>query len=658
MQRFVTRILNVFLILLIFSPIFVTNASETDDEIESVVSLLQQLRSVVSSLPNEAFGNIKLGEMKRNTLCNKINAVIKQVMAGAYDGALNKLSNDLENYVMKCSVNPWRDDLFDLIEGIIESIEGIECIPPVDSNPPVIHGVLQYPDMPEYDDSVLVLAHVTEADDCHDCHGCQIESGVANVTLSYSVDSGKSINLTMHETDGLYEAEIPAQLYNTTVSFLVYAWDNAGNVAVSAAYYYVVGDSRPPVISYIEHVPASPNYNETVSVYVNATEPSSASGVRKVFLTYDNGTAWMNVTLSFQDGLYVTVIPELPYGTVVQYRVSALDNAGNEAVMDIYSYVMDDRFMPLAKIEAPSSGSYLSGDVDIEVYAYDDNFAGAELTANETLLASWSEAGSYTYVWNTTELSDGFYVLKLDVCDEAGNMGKTESLVLVDNTAPTVKLSQPKDGSYVRRTVFVELSAEDLDLDRMELEIAGSTYTWRVGGSYTYIWETSDYDDGLYGIVLVARDKAGNEMATSVSVTVDNTAPSLNNLMWTPSEPVAGEKVNLSVQVFEHGSGVRNVTLWFTANTSKWEPLDMRLQDNNWTCEISGQEADVTALFYVKCFDNAGNFAATKMETYTVKGEKGYVSGFPLGWLLLIIAVIGAAAALGVYFFKFRKKTA
>jgi len=80
----------------------------------------------------------------------------------------------------------------------------------------------------------------------------------------------------------------------------------------------------------------------------------------------------------------------------------------------------------------------------------------------------------------------------------------------------------------------------------------------------------------------------------------------------------------------------------------------MTVQNNNWTCVIPGQEENATVRFYVECYDNVENFATTVEETYTVKAT--YASGFPLHWLLLIIAVILAALGSAIYFFKFRKK--
>jgi len=636
----------VLLILLIIIPnITVTGISKECDRTETAVSLLKNLSNSILALPKSAFKNPKLADMRRNALYNKVNAVINQIKEGAFNGSLNKLTKDIKNIIKKWIVNPWKKRLLDLIKRIIEVI--VKCYR-ADLTPPTIHEVLQFPDTPEYDDSVSILAYVT------DCR-----SGVAEVTLSYSVNSEKIVNLTMQKkNDDLYIAEIPPYPYNTTITFCVYAWDNAGNINISQTYSYIVGDFHPPIISYIERVPAFPNYNETVLIFVNATEPPMASGIKDVILTYNNGTAWFNTSMKQKNSLYVAEIPAVPYGTVVHYRVYAIDNAGNTATMDTYSYSVDDRFLPIVRIDSPTYGEYLSGIINVKVYIYDDNLSYAKLTINETLLAFWNKTGErfYTCTWNTTGFPDGTYVLKVDAYDQAKNRGEAKCVVTVDNTAPTVKIEWPLGGSYVRGVTLIKVGAEDSNFKEMELRIDSMVHVWKSCGSQTYIWETTNYDDGLYTITLLARDKAENIAEISVEVFVDNTAPIFGNLTWIPSQPLSGEEVNVSVQVFDEGSGIRNVTLWFKTNTSEWKPLNMTFQNGNWTCTIPGQAENTTVTFYVECYDNAGNSAQTFEHIYSVKGKEKQAAGFPLSWLLLIIIVISIAIGLTTYFYKFRKR--
>ena len=152
MRRVIALSFCITLMFLIATPITIIKASRNNQEnTENVVSLLQQLYSNVSALPNEAFENGRTAENRKNALCNKIGAVINQVESGAYEGSLNKLRNDMEKTVGDWVNSPWREALLELIKQIISLIERIFC---PDWKPPTIHSVVYYPYTPEYEDSV------------------------------------------------------------------------------------------------------------------------------------------------------------------------------------------------------------------------------------------------------------------------------------------------------------------------------------------------------------------------------------------------------------------------------------------------------------------------------------------------------------------------
>ncbi|MCX8171296.1 MAG: hypothetical protein N3E47_04930 [Candidatus Bathyarchaeota archaeon] len=80
------------------------------------------------------------------------------------------------------------------------------------------------------------------------------ESGVKNVTLSYSVDdySWVNVSMTLNSTTWLYEAVIPGHSAGTLVKYKIIAYDNAGNFRIednNAAYYtYTVIPELPSSI--------------------------------------------------------------------------------------------------------------------------------------------------------------------------------------------------------------------------------------------------------------------------------------------------------------------------------------------------------------------------------------------------------------------------
>jgi parallel beta-helix repeat protein len=101
-----------------------------------------------------------------------------------------------------------------------------------DQTPPSITTLIQNPEIPDHLETVTIQVDVTDD-----------ESGVHNVTLSFSTDAGGSwINVTMEHTSGdTYQADIPGQPADTIVQYKIIAYDNAGNLAVenNAGAYYV-----------------------------------------------------------------------------------------------------------------------------------------------------------------------------------------------------------------------------------------------------------------------------------------------------------------------------------------------------------------------------------------------------------------------------------
>jgi len=502
-------VITLLVCVLIFTPIMIVSVavgSDGSDQSE-VITDLENLCKNISELPDEAFDKTGPVKGQRKALCNKIRAVINQIEAGASESAVNKLRNDIENAIMNWINDPWKSLLVEEVEDIIEKI--------LDTEPPVIVEVWIEPETPAYNETVSVLANVTDEG-----------SGVETVILSYSNDTGKWVNVKMDLVEELYVGEIPAFPYDTTVFYKICACDKAGNPATAGPYLYTVIDPYPPTISYVDHSPESPNYNQSVSVFAEVDEHPNASGVELVILSYRNGSDWTNVTMTLENTLYTATIPALPYGTTVQYKIFARDFAGNWAGSDVYSYEVTDKYAPIARIYSPPQGSYVASEVSVIVYVYDDNFDRAELTIDGMFMPPWMETGQHTFDWNTTTGPDGVYTIDLIAYDMDGNVAKTKITVTVDNTPPLVVINAPADGSYVKGTVLVSVTGNDANFDRTELYIDDiQVRSWTDWGSQDYGWNTTDYPDGPHTITLKVYDIAGNFNETAVTATVDNTVP-------------------------------------------------------------------------------------------------------------------------------------
>jgi len=197
-----------------------------------------------------------------------------------------------------------------------------------EETPPQIVSVLRLPEHPTYNDSVTVMAFVTD-----------VGTGVNRVVLSYT---GGVVwtNVTMTLTDGLYSASIPAFPYAVEVEYRVYATDRAGNSATpSSLDSYRVADPYPPVIGVPTWTPEEPEANEDITVNVTVTEPTMASGVRNVTLWFKNKTLenWKAVPMLFSAGNWTATLSNQS-DTLIDFKIEAFDQVGNSVETEIYEF--------------------------------------------------------------------------------------------------------------------------------------------------------------------------------------------------------------------------------------------------------------------------------------------------------------------------------
>ncbi|MFB0567361.1 MAG: Ig-like domain-containing protein [Candidatus Bathyarchaeia archaeon] len=698
--------------------------SKHSDQSDTIISLLEQLAGNVSLLTCEDFEQKieESAEGRKGAFLNKISAVVNQIEAGSYEGALNKLKNDIKNKILE-----WIDDesemkkiLIDLVDKIISIIEGV---PPVDSEPPVIHAVWRDPEKPEYEynETVTVKALVTDEG-----------TGVEHVILYYWNGTAFE-NVTMVGEEPLYTGTIHPLPYGTMVEYWVKASDYAENWRFSDEYFYTVTDTYLPTVR-IDY-PSEGSYlagQVNISVYAYDDNFVSAN------LTIDDELVSSWTSAGTHTYNWNTTTPDYPDGTYT-IKLTAYDIASNNRSEEIIVTV--DNTPPLVIVNAPAEGSYLKDIVIVDVAGTDDNFDKMELYIGDTLVETWTKSGSHLYGWNTTAYPDGSYTITLKVYDKAGNMNETAVTVTVDNTPPTASIIGPLEGSFLKGSVSVDVSGDDDNFDKMELYVdvvlvanfsvggvqtyvwdtpdteraysitlkvydkAGSsatdeitvivdnivptaeikkpvkdaylrgtydlviyghdtnlnrtelyvdeafTKTWNVSGTIIYAWDTTPFDDGSYTIKLIVHDKAGNIVEKTVTVTVDNTPPSIETPTWDPEEPLADEEVNVSVTIHELVSGLKNVTLRYRTD-DEWKPIEMTLTNVNWTATIPGQNEDVSVKFYIEAYDNAGNRAETETYEYTVKAP----APLPLAFIAAIGLAIAALSATLLYALYRRRK--
>ena len=259
------------------------------------------------------------------------------------------------------------------------------------------------------------------------------------------------------------------------------------------------------------------------------------------------------------------------------------DNTGNQITLGpinvtIDNYESDDNIAPTGTITSPPSASTVSGNINIEVNAFDNVRMGhVDFIIDGTAVLSDS-LPPYLYSWNTLEeAEDSDHVINVNLSDSAGNTTSlfpvtvfVNNIVDTDVTPPNIVIYDPAVNQTVSGTVtFLTIATDDIAVDRVEfyynyeLEFTATSYP------FSYDWNSTLADEDTEHIWHAkAFDTSGNETQTQPMVivvdNVDNIPPTGFIL-----HPYAGQVVGGDIEIQVSASdnvGVNQVTFFLNGN--------------------------------------------------------------------------------------------
>lgn len=193
-----------------------------------------------------------------------------------------------------------------------------------------------------------------------------------------------------------------------------------------------------------------------------------------------------------------------------------------------------DTVVPTASISAPLGSTSVSGLVAVNASASDNiGVSRVELRVNGALLAT-DTAPPYSFSWDSKTVVNGMTNLVATAYDAAGNAGNsapvsvavsnvaTTTTTTPDTSAPTVVISNPKNGARVTGMVSIGVTSTDNNGTsgiRDSLYINGKMVATAIGGTLSYNWNTRKLAAGTYAVQAVATDAAGNTTSQAVTVT-------------------------------------------------------------------------------------------------------------------------------------------
>jgi outer membrane protein assembly factor BamB len=143
---------------------------------------------------------------------------------------------------------------------------------------------------------------------------------------------------------------------------------------------------------------------------------------------------------------------------------------------------------------------------------------------------------------------------------EFGIIVEKKQKVICDKKPPEVNIKSVVDGSVVSGKMKVEIEAKDKNLRRVEIYINEEKIAVKEEEQITMMIDTTKYVDGQYKLKAIAYDAAGNMKEASITIRIDNTAPTVSITSPSNNAYVSGT-INVEVSATD-GNGISKVELY------------------------------------------------------------------------------------------------
>ncbi|MCK4642985.1 gliding motility-associated C-terminal domain-containing protein [bacterium] len=286
-------------------------------------------------------------------------------------------------------------------------------------------------------------------------------------------------------------------------SFVITCSDNAKNVMEHI--HPITIDHSPPIV--YRNIEDYGYYNYDVTPEVEIAEYIDLSDL---LITLD-GNPYVLGTPVLEEGHHEII-------------VNVTDIYGNQANESINFII--DKTNPVAEITSPTEDDLIGIKYLIAGSASDVNISYYELFYKDISLS-----GGFTSIIRVVETEicegtlavgdnsslNGEYIIKLVVCDKAGNITEDFVNVNIDSIPPQISFAEIEAGEFYNYDIIPEISFSD---NNEPLAYTGITLNGEA-----FVSGSTISKEGYYDLIACAVDRAGNESVKSISFVIDKTSP-------------------------------------------------------------------------------------------------------------------------------------
>lgn len=230
-------------------------------------------------------------------------------------------------------------------------------------------------------------------------------------------------------------------------------------------------------------------------------------------------------------------------------KIYALDLAGNKTNIEKNILIDNKQDVPLVIINNPAiTDQRFTGNVDIAGIALDDD--GVEyvqyridhgLGDNNEKTDGWAridvdkQSGKWQKSLASGLFESGRHILEVQAIDMYGIKSTVKRITFhLDMENPTVKISSPRNGHYVKGdTVIIGRAMDPNEIQSVQIS---TNYGWSFvdaegNESWRYYFDSNSVPDGEMRVLIKSADKAGSESFSFALYNIDNTEPEIEILL-------------------------------------------------------------------------------------------------------------------------------
>ena len=391
-------------------------------------------------------------------------------------------------------------------------------------------------------------------------------------------------------------------------------------------------DKEYPVVTV-----TSPTENDYVSQQIDIKGTSSdKNGIMKVEYVANSNEyqAVEPLNNNYDEWIVKSFNTERYQDGELKVYVKATDNSGNST--EVKHVLFIDNTAPRGEITNPKNGQRLGGKITIEGNSYDElvnevssGVGNLEYSIDDSSDKSFSkikdfddELKNWQFSYDTTTLALGSHTIYVRITDKMGNSKIISSSIEVDNTTSLLETTSHSDNSYIKALTLIEGTIFDVDLEKIEYKIdAGSFETATFNSTnWSFTINTSILSEGPLTITIRATSEDSSYVENSLTLNVDNTAPT-NIILTSPSSsPDNGVNGSYSFQgTAQDNYAIDKIEFQFpyptgaTSNTS----ISGSATNKTWTKVFdTGPVTSGTQQLLITAYDKAGNKSSSVFSIY------------------------------------------